>query len=103
MGNKTKKEKFRKLSVAAFITGLLPIVSYGLYFLVEIIGGNPYLSWVIFLSPVAAIVCGSIDLINIKAGVFSKKGKEMDIAGIALGVISFLGFIVWGLLVTILS
>jgi hypothetical protein len=35
--------------------------------------------------PVAAIVCGSIDLNRIKLGRYSNKGRGLDITGIVLG------------------
>jgi Tol biopolymer transport system component len=109
MNNKVKSEKFRKLSIAALITGIL---AYGNVFLFFVYVGpfvNSYLKnfifipdeiYIIFLVtflviclPVPAIVCGSIDLKRSKAGLFRNKVfKGMDIAGIVLG--SFLILIV---------
>ena len=43
---------------------------------------------IIFVSipSIAAIVCGSIDLVRTKSGLSNKKGRKLDIAGIVLGV-----------------
>jgi hypothetical protein len=43
---------------------------------------------IIFVSipTIAAIVCGSIDLAKTKSDLSNKKGRKLDIAGIALGV-----------------
>ncbi|MCJ7473204.1 MAG: hypothetical protein MUP02_10460, partial [Actinobacteria bacterium] len=35
---------------------------------------------------ITAIVCGSIDLAKTKSDLSNKKGRKLDIAGIALGV-----------------
>jgi hypothetical protein len=47
---------------------------------------------------ITAVVCGSIDLKRIKAGLYSKKGKGFDITGIVLGgvIILFALFYVLG-------
>jgi hypothetical protein len=44
--------------------------------------------------PLTAIVCGSVDLKRIKAGLYSNKGKGFSIAGIVLGSV----FLIPGLL-----
>lgn len=44
---------------------------------------------------IAAVVCGSIDLKRIKAGRYSNKGRGFDIAGIVLGGIPILIFLVF--------
>ncbi|MCL5985507.1 MAG: DUF4190 domain-containing protein [Actinobacteria bacterium] len=110
VNNRAQLEKYRKLSIAALITGILTYCNvflflfFGRFFI-------PYLSnfikleiiiilivsfWIISL-PIAAIVCGSIDLKRIKDGRYSNKGKGMDIAGIVLGSI-FILIIAWFLL-----
>jgi len=47
---------------------------------------------------ITAVVCGSIDLKRIRAGLYSKKGKGFDIAGIVLGgvIILFALFFILG-------
>jgi len=106
MNNKVKSEKFRKLSIAALITGIL---AYGNVFLFFVYVGpfvNSYLKnfifipdeiYIIFLVtflviclPVPAIVCGSIDLKRNKTGRYSNKGRGLDIAGIVLGSVLIL-------------
>jgi len=106
MNNKIKAEKFRKLSIASLITGIL---AYGNVFLFMVYVGpfvNSYLKnfifipdeiYIIFLVtflviclPVPAIVCGSIDLKRSKAGRYSNKGRGLDIAGIVLGSVLIL-------------
>jgi hypothetical protein len=52
------------LSIAALITGLTGV-------------------------PIVPIILGAIDLINIKNGTSSSKGKGFDIAGIVLGALIF--------------
>ena len=42
---------------------------------------------------ITAIICRSIDLKRMKAGLYSKKGKNFDIAGIILGGASILLFV----------
>ena len=94
MDNSIKKEKFRKLSIVALVTGILSFAWMPFIHCEEIalilsekcIVVLAYFSYfyIICLS-VAAIVCGIIDLKRIKAGLYSKKGKGLDIAGIVLG------------------
>jgi hypothetical protein len=108
MDNGIKTEKYRKLSVSALVTGILAYF-YALIFFTPVlpfignlikenfssgfkIFGQPIFEIlpliVGFVScfglPVAAIVCGSIDLKRIKSGIYRKKGKGFDIAGIVL-------------------
>ena len=94
MNNKVVQEKYRKLSVVALVTGILSVSLAGLYnFLwipISTILQNsldmriiPYfivsfICIVLGLS-IAAVVCGSIDLKRIKAGLYGKKGKGFDI------------------------
>jgi hypothetical protein len=100
MNNIVEPEKYRKLSVASLVTGILAISLAGLYSFLWMPIANflqnsivmstiPYviisfISIVLGLS-IAAVVCGSIDLKRIRAGLYSKKGKGFDIAGIVLG------------------
>jgi len=103
MNNKIKAEKFRKLSIASLITGILPyIYMLLLYLILEILLKGVYiidtlvtsLTFVGFGLPIAAVVCGSIDLKRVKAGRYSNKGKGLDIAGITLGSVLILA-VIW--------
>ncbi len=77
MNNKIKSEKYRKLSVAALVTGILV---YGLAGTANIpIPVLPNLSLVAPWLSIAAVVCGGIDLKRIKAGRYSNKGRGFDI------------------------
>ena len=106
INNKVKPEKYRKLSITALITGIL---TYGyLYLLPKFLGSFiiylrnfiqqesivvfivSLLVFILFGLPIAAIVCGSIDLKRIRAGIYSSKGNIFDIAGIVLGSIFIL-------------
>ena len=58
---------------------------------------DPIVLSVFFGLPIAAIVCGSIDLKRIKAGRYSNKGKGLDITGIVFGSI-FILLAVWFIL-----
>jgi hypothetical protein len=103
MNNKSKSKKFRRLSIAALVTGLLGVC---LTLIFQLLGDIMYESmpllqkagdilftiiWgVIFVLSVTAIVCGSVDLKRIQAGRYNKKGRGFDIAGIVLGVIFFI-------------
>ena len=105
MNNEIKPEKYRKLSVAALVTGIISISLLVLYnFLWMVIATIlekflttqripnviiPFMVIILGLS-ITAVVCGSIDLKRIKVGVSSKKGKGFDIAGIVLGSIFIL-------------
>jgi len=103
MNNKTSPERYRKLSIASLITGILPYICVLLMWLVfEILlrGVNfneiiiTILSFaVLFGLPIAAIVCGSIDLRRIKKGKYSNKDKSFDITGIVLGSVFILAVI----------
>lgn len=98
MNNKIRSEKFRKLSVSALITGILPYFftpviplitdpasKYSVYF-INYVAVIMYLYIITTLSlTIAAIVCGSIDLRRVKKGVNSSKGKGLDRTGIILG------------------
>jgi hypothetical protein len=114
MSDEIGLEKFRKLSITALVTGILTY-SY-LYLIPQLIGFlvltlRNYIQneititcivgavvFIIMGLPIAAIVCGSIDLKRIRAGLYSKKGKGFDITGIVLGgvIILFALFFVIG-------
>ena len=116
MDNEIKPEKYRKLSVTALVTGILAISIGGLYnFLWMLIadflqtfadaGMMPYIILpvlgIVLGLAIAAVVCGSIDLKRIKAGIYSRKGKGFDITGIVLGGL-FILIVIWFLLGEIL-
>ncbi len=96
MDNKTKSEKFRGLSIAALVTGILtfsqlfihlgPIVKKFMPSLTDNILVIPLttINFMLFGLPIAALTCGIIDLKRIKAGRYSRKGRGFDIAGIVL-------------------
>ena len=48
------------------------------------------INFMLFGLPIAALICGSIDLKRIKAGRYSRKGRGFDIAGIVLAGIFIL-------------
>ena len=115
MNNKIKSEKFRKLSIAALITGILPYIytpvipfitdpasPYGVYFI-------NYTTIIIFfyigisiILTTTAIACGSIDLGRVNTGLKSNKGRGFDIAGIILGSIGII-FVLHVLIVVVLQ
>ena len=104
-GTDNKKEKFRGISVAALISGILSLMPNLLYSQFEkLFGENNSYSFIIgfiqFGLIITAIICGSVDLKNIKKDPTKKKGKGLDIAGVVLGSLS----IFWQLflLVTVL-
>ena len=82
MDNKPRPEKYRQLSITALVCGILVFSPFILQ-----LGPIQPLLWGL---PIAAVVCGSIDLKRIKSGLYSKKGKGFDIAGIILGAIPIL-------------
>ena len=102
MNNTVKSEKYRKLSITALVTGILivSLVGFQNFLWIPIanflhfsqISNVLFLDIVMFSSisivaglSITAVVCGSIDLKRIRAGLYSKKGKGFDIAGIVLG------------------
>jgi len=116
MSDKVNTEKYRKLAIAALITGILAFVCAlpSMAFVEHSIG--PYLdnftrekligydipfifitSFYVICLPIPAIVCGSIDLKRIRTGRYSNKGKSLDIAGIVLGSV-FILLAVWVIL-----
>ena len=107
MNNKVKPEKYRNLSIAALVTGILTLGNVPLFiFLGPFIGSYlqnfipeefiaiSVISFLAIYLSIPAIVCGSIDLKRIKAGRYSNKGIGMDITGIVLGSI-FISIAVW--------
>ena len=104
MNNKSNPEKYRKLPIAALITGILAFVcAIPFMEIVEYFIGSsldnfipeelPFiliLSFYVICLPIPAIVCGSIDLKRIRTGRYSNKGKSLDIAGIVLGSVFIL-------------
>jgi hypothetical protein len=121
MNNNNLQERFRKLSIASLITGIsaycyavilftLVLPSIGNYMKERFSSGITMFGQPIyeilpliagFVScfglPIAAVVCGSIDLKRIKAGIYSKKGKVFDITGIVLSG-PFILIAIWFLL-----
>ena len=115
MNNKIKSEKYRKLSVSALVTGVLPYIftpvipfitdpasPYEVYF-------SNYTTVIIyfyiaisFSLNTDAIVLGSIDLRRVTTGLNSNKGKGLDIAGIILGSIGIL-FVLYVFIIVILQ
>jgi hypothetical protein len=109
MNNAVNLEKFRRLSIASIITGILPYI-YALlsWLILEILLYRIYGVSIndtiqnilnilniaaLFGLPIVAIVCGSIDLRRIKNGKYSNKGKSFDITGIVLGLVFILAVI----------
>ena len=98
MSNKVNPEKYRILPIVALVTGIL---TYGNEYLVMLAAPiAPFFGYFWSYSlPIAAIVCGSIDLKRIKADLFRNKVlKGMDIAGIVLGSVFILFVTVYMLL-----
>ncbi len=98
MGNKNNQKKYSKLSIASLITGILTyIYVFPMYFLLELDVFGEITELIIFYLllglPIAAIVCGIIDLKRIMRGKCTSKGKGFDIAGIALGSVFIFAFI----------
>ena len=87
MNNTVKSEKYRKLSITALVTGILAAIFAGIWWFnwMEIYHRFFHPEVLTFGLSITAVVCGSIDLKRIRAGLYSKKGKGFDIAGIVLG------------------
>ena len=77
-----KSKKYRKLSITALVCGLLVFTPFLLQ-----LGPIQPLLWGL---PISAVVCGSIDLKRIEVGLYNRKGRGFDIAGIVLGSIPIL-------------
>lgn len=102
-------EKYSSRSIAALVTGILSI-SFGVLYnflwmpitnLLQIVVDVSVMPFIVFPGvgiafglAISAVVCGSIDLKGIKAGIFKRKGKGFDITGIVLGGL-FILFVVW--------
>ena len=108
MSGEAKSEKYRGLSIAALVTGILSIISFIVIIILSpfnTISDNGGLmfnfgNFVIYILPgislpIAAIICGSIDLKRIKSGRYSSKGKGLDITGIVLGSIFLLPILLY--------
>ena len=106
MNDKTELEEYRGLSIAALVTGLLSVVSISLIFRwsssFHVINLETLLTKLIIVFilsiglPLTSIICGSIDLIRIKAGRYGNKGKGLSITGIVLGSIFLIpGFLLF--------
>ena len=110
-----KSEKYRRLSITSLITGIIPCCYLLLLFylflpIISFIKDNfsselTMLGLSIFKTlpfiagfAIAAIVCGSIDLKRIKAGIYSRKGIGLDITGIVLGGFSIFLIAIWFIL-----
>ena len=117
MNSNAKLEKYRGLSISALVTGILTysyvylipqFILFLVFYLRNFIQSEKIIAsivsslvFVLLGLPVAAVVCGSIDLKRIKRGLYSNKGKGMDIAGIVLGSV-FLFVVIWFILGEIL-
>ena len=107
MEDETISEKYRKLSVASFITGLFSLVALSFFKISEWISPffktirqniiiNVTLGSILGICiPLAAVICGSIYLRRIKKELHrSKIFKTLAITGIVLGsIILFVVFI----------
>ena len=100
MNSKIKPEKYRELSILALVTGILPYLftpvipfildpasKYSVYFSNFATSIMFFYITIAFSLTAAAVVCGSIDLKRVRTGLYSNKGKGLDIAGIILGSI----------------
>ena len=106
MNNEVKSESFRKLSIIALILGILTysyvyLIPQLIFFIVftlrDYIQNEITIAFIVGIIvfilmglPITAIVCGSIDLKKVKAGLSSVKGRGFDISGIVLGSIFIL-------------
>ena len=105
-------EKYRRLSAASLITGILAAIFCTFYFLMwalfddfltSFIANHGFMPYIMFsyvsigvCLTIAAIATGSIDLMKIKTGAVHKKGKGFDITGIILGSLLMLfGLTLW--------
>jgi len=103
MNNELKTKKYRRLSIAAFVTGIPSLTVFSLqafrmwfsnYFTTdnaEKIFSTIFVTILGIILPIVAIICGSIDLVRIRKGFHKNKVfKAFDITGIVLGSIIFL-------------
>ena len=85
--DKDGKEKFRSWSTTSLIAGILiPIFSLT-YLFIGITQIAPLFAFLSLLSIVISISFGASDLVRINNGVFSRKGRGMDLTGIIIGSI----------------
>jgi hypothetical protein len=103
MDGNTKTKKFRGLSIAALVTGILPyIFTPVIPFILDPASkisvyfsgfAKPIMFSYIaigFCLTITAFVCGIVDLRKINKGLETKKGRSFDIVGMILGSIGFL-------------
>jgi len=112
LDDEIKIQKYRKLSVASLITGILAVIFCILYFipwalfddfLTSFIADYKFMSYVMFFYvfagislTITAVITGSINLSRIKTGTYNCTGKGFDIAGIVLGSLLILfSFVLW--------
>lgn len=94
------------------VSAILAIISCVIYFLawilfdnllVKLISEFELISYALFFFifsgvafTITSVITGGIDLKRIKAGIYSKKGRNLDAIGVILGSILVLfGFILW--------
>ena len=101
MNNEAKKEKIGALSIAAKVTGLSGLLLVIILLTVVLVVVFTILNqnWDIYNTPeliistssiilsILGVACGVIDLIRIKKGKSSEKGRAFDIVGIVSGSI----------------
>ena len=105
-------EKYRKLSVASLVTGIMAVSFCIIYFLawlffdnslVKVISEYGFISNILFVFvsfgvalTIVSLITGCIDLSRIRAGIYRSRGKDFDITGIILSSLLILfGFILW--------
>jgi len=101
-------QKYRKLSLASLIAGILTYIFILLVLIILLKMAyvsditNIAILFTAFGLAITAIVCGGIDLKTIKSSHCSKKGKGFDISGIVLGsafILTDIIIVVWNLLI----
>ena len=111
MNNEIKSERFRKLSITALVLGILTysyiylipqFISFMVFTLRDYIQNEITIAsivgtlvFILMGLPIAAIVCGSIDLKKVRTGLSSAKGRGFDISGIVLGSIFLLAVLIY--------
>jgi hypothetical protein len=95
--NNPKPEKYRGLSIAALVTGLLGAVTIPQIFRwssdfhvfdLKTLIAKLIIVFILGIGlPLTAIICGSIDIKRIKSGFYSRKGKGFSITAIVLGAV----------------
>lgn len=108
-------EKYRKLSISAVVTGILPYVftpimpfitdpgsPYEVYFSSYAIIILYFYIAISFSLAATAILCGSIDLKRIKRKIYSSKGKGLGIVGVILGAMAIL-YILFVLIIVLVN